>query len=57
MNAEDQSEITHWPLWKKVLAYASFAALSLVTIYVVDVRVHLKSQMPHAANAKTGTIK
>ena len=35
-----------WPLWKKVLAYAVMAAISLAAIWLVDVKVHRTAIMP-----------
>jgi hypothetical protein len=29
-----------WPTWKKILAYLLLAALSLVAIWLVDLKVH-----------------
>jgi hypothetical protein len=35
-----------WPAWRKVLAYVLLAALSLASIWIVDLKVHRAAQMP-----------
>ena len=35
-----------WPTWRKVLAYVLLSALSLASIWIVDLKVHRAAQMP-----------
>jgi hypothetical protein len=40
-----------WPTWRKVLAYVLMAALSLASIWIVDLKVHRGAQMPMSHSA------
>ena len=47
MNGDKRDEAgSKWPIWKKVLAYAALAAISLAAIWLVDVKVHRSAVMP-----------
>ena len=44
-----------WPTWKKVAAYVVSGAVSLLAIYLVDVKVHRDAVMPPASTAPAST--